>query len=416
MEYKKIMKRLKDRVKYGCDMENFEYLNSYSYIKENNERLRMNLLISTVDKTKMYGGLSTALKFFEEIVSKCNCDARILVADVPVTNVMMNDYKEYTLEKGISYSKKQILDLTMLKRNKKDCPIRPNDILIATYWTTMYLAKDIREFQLNAYSKKNKILYFIQDYEPGFYKWSSEYLLAESTYHFGDIIAVVNSSNLYNYLQLQGYFFSYSFYFEPRMNRTLRDQLLSKKNDSIHREDMLIIYGRPFNGRNCFSLIVAALKLLITKHPELENWKFVSIGTQHKDIRLYGNCYLISRGKLSLKDYAKILLEAKVGVSLMCSPHPSYPPLEMASFGVKTVTNKYICKDLANFSENILSVSPLTIDNLSEAIWTQINSCEGVIDFNSSYLDTNNLFSKIAVELVDIFNKEGINNYDLSSS
>ena len=253
MNYKRMFKTIVNRIRYGCDLENFDYLNYCEFVKEDNTRLRFNILISTIDKKQMYGGLTTALKFFEELVSKCNCDARILVTDVPVTDGVLKDYKEYSFETGIADTNKQIIDLTRLKANKEKCPIRPNDILIATYWTTMYLAKDIREFQENTFYITNKIIYFIQDYEPGFYKWSSEYLLVESTYHFGNIVAVINSSNLYNYMRLLGYNFSNIYYFEPRVNNTLYNCLSVSRNNTIQRENMLIIYGRPFNGRNCFS-------------------------------------------------------------------------------------------------------------------------------------------------------------------
>ena len=46
----------------------------------------------------------------------------------------------------------------------------------------------------------------------------------------------------------------------------------------------------------------------------------------------------------------------------MVSPHPSYPPLEMSSFGMKVITNKYDNKDLSGFNDNMIS-----LDNCSAA-------------------------------------------------
>ena len=74
-------------------------------------------------------------------------------------------------------------------------------------------------------------------------------------------------------------------------------------------------------------------------------------------------------GKLTLEKYAEILAESSVGVSLMCSPHPSYPPLEMAAFGVQTVTNSFLCKDLSSFSENIHSLDIVNFDTVADAIY-----------------------------------------------
>ena len=73
----------------------------------------------------------------------------------------------------------------------------------------------------------------------------------------------------------------------------------------------------------------------------------ISAGTLHEDVAFPDGTTLVSRGMLSLPEYAATLLQSHVGLSFMASPHPSYPPLEMASFGLEVVTNAYPCKDLA---------------------------------------------------------------------
>jgi hypothetical protein len=65
----------------------------------------------------------------------------------------------------------------------------------------------------------------------------------------------------------------------------------------------------------------------------------VSVGELHRDIRLARGVILQSKGKLSLEEYAACLEDAAIGLSLMVSPHPSYPPLEMAEFSVRVITN-----------------------------------------------------------------------------
>jgi hypothetical protein len=79
-------------------------------------------------------------------------------------------------------------------------------------------------------------------------------------------------------------------------------------------------------------------------------------------------------GKLTIEEYAKTLEQTYAGVSLMVSPHPSYPPLEMAVFGVKVITNTYANKDLSEFSYNITSISeasPFHIANCLEDLCNQ---------------------------------------------
>jgi hypothetical protein len=74
---------------------------------------------------------------------------------------------------------------------------------------------------------------------------------------------------------------------------------------------------------------------------------------------------------LSLEAYARLLQETAVGVSLMISPHPSYPPLEMAHFGALTITNGFAPKDLAAWHDNIISLDHATPEALAEALATQ---------------------------------------------
>jgi hypothetical protein len=71
---------------------------------------------------------------------------------------------------------------------------------------------------------------------------------------------------------------------------------------------------------------------------------------------------------LPLEVYAELLRTAGVGLSLIASPHPSYPPLEMAHFGVLTITNGYANKDLSSAHDNILSIRDIRPETIAEAV------------------------------------------------
>jgi hypothetical protein len=56
------------------------------------------------------------------------------------------------------------------------------------------------------------------------------------------------------------------------------------------------------------------------------------------------------------------------------SPHPSYPPLEMAACGGLTVTNSFGIKtssEFASFSQNIIVAEP-TVESIVTAITTAV--------------------------------------------
>ena len=51
-------------MKNGYLERDYEYLTKVGFIKSEYENPRLNLVISTIDKNKMYGGLSTAVKLY----------------------------------------------------------------------------------------------------------------------------------------------------------------------------------------------------------------------------------------------------------------------------------------------------------------------------------------------------------------
>lgn len=74
---------------------------------------------------------------------------------------------------------------------------------MATGWWTAYTIIPVMHWQQETYrTPLHKLIYFIQDYEPGFYAWSSRYLMADSTYK-SDVptIGIFNSGLLYEFMK-----------------------------------------------------------------------------------------------------------------------------------------------------------------------------------------------------------------------
>ncbi|WP_206420262.1 rhamnosyltransferase WsaF family glycosyltransferase, partial [Mycobacteroides abscessus] len=86
--------------------------------------------------------------------------------------------------------------------------------------------------------------------------------------------------------------------------------------------------------------------------PESQNWKLISLGQQYEHV-LVDELGINVLGKVSLEEYANLLAKSSIGISLMVSPHPSYPPFEMLASGLKTYTNTYDNKLEICDSENL---------------------------------------------------------------
>lgn len=365
--------------------------------------LRLNLYIPSINTEDIYGGISTALKFFQRLVSDLGCEARIIVIDgEPREQEAMQRFPGY---ESVEYGKDSTAPFQIVSAvNREDgfIPVKKGDWFVATAWWTAFCHQE----EMKRYESVkdgsiafNPLIYLIQDYEPGFYAWNTCHILAQSTYaNEFPTIAVFNSSELCNYFNNRGYKFTKEYYFEPSLNATLK-QVLDGLEGKATKRKQILVYGRPGTERNAFRLVVESLRRWVQMYPGQGEWILLSAGEDHPPMYLDKGRYLVSVGKLSLEDYAALLAETYAGISLMVSPHPSYPPLEMAAFGVKTITNTYVGKDLSNFSPEIVSIKTPTPFTLAEelcGLCSSYSSTAVLEDVKSNYLNGDDMFSFVS--------------------
>lgn len=370
---------------------------------DNNE-LRFNIAIPTLKKEFVFGGITTALNFFFQLGQ--GYDQRIVLTDSDVHEEDVERYDEFKivpLGKKSKYKKQVVAcnDRRFAKLN-----ITENDIFIATSWWSAYILIPLIKWQNETFNVDRKLIYLVQDYEPGFYPWSSRYLLADSTYKSDlDVIAVFNTKLLQDFFHKNDYKFYKEFYFEPVLNEKLYKHLVDGQN--VDKKKRMIVYGRPSVDRNCFEIIVGSLKKLLEIYPDANEWEFISMGETHAPIPLNEKTQLVSLGKVSLDDYAITMKEAYIGLSLMVSPHPSYPPLEMSTFGIRTITNNYSNKNLESFNDNIISLDNCSYENVAKQIMIEMKNYPRVnnVEINQTYISNDNLFSNIVSEIINVLNE-----------
>jgi len=147
------------------------------------------------------------------------------------------------------------------------------------------------------------------------------------------------------------------FYPEPRRGRNGKRQLL--------------FYARPFAPRNLYELGIVALRRAVESGAlDASTWDLWFIGEALPPVDLGRGVVIRSQPWLGYSDYARLLRTSDVGLSLMLSPHTSYPPLEMAASGMIAITNTFATKTperLQDISRNILSVSS-DVDSIVEGL------------------------------------------------
>lgn len=398
-----IMKSINDsdtgRMMSPADI-NIPEIMKYEFRKTEFPEKRINILVPSINPEHVFGGISTALKFFTELVEKSGFAARIILTDAEPSREALKKYEDkYRYVKSSKDTNARFQIVGYSDRYRKSIPVSENDYFMCTaWWTTYCLSEAYAEFEKNEGIKPGKIIYFIQDYEPGFYPWSSRYLLADATYKLKyDQIAVFNSVLLHDFFKNEGYSFYKEYEFEPVLNAGLKE-VLEKNFGKVTKKKQILVYGRPSVDRNAFTIVVDSLKKWVASQKDIDEWTILSAGEYHLPVDLGKGKQLVSVGKLTIEQYAKTMLDTYAGISLMSSPHPSYPPLEMSVFGVKVVTNTYSNKDLSNFNSNIISVtsaSPAVIaDSLASACEKYENTIE-IKNVNPDYISNESVFGFI---------------------
>lgn len=330
---------------------------------------RLNLLVPAVSERHVFGGIETALKVFDALRPYFD-QARIIVTDESTPEPKADAY--YGAWPIASLSGEAPLEDHIVaagSRWAQTLAVHSQDHFMATAWWTAHNAFSLLSWQQAHYPEGGyrRMLYLIQDYEPGFYAWSSRYLLAQATYAQPErTIALINSQWLADYLLAQGHEYSISKVLAPQLHPALF--AARARRETFFKERILLVYGRPGTERNAFSLVLAALRIWARQYPQASQWRVLSAGETFDPIDLGGGCQLLSVGKLDINAYADLLCRTAVGFSLMVSPHPSYPPLEMAAFGARVVTNRFANKDLSRVSPALVSAEPPNPDGFATAL------------------------------------------------
>lgn len=332
---------------------------------------RLNLLLPSINPEHYFGGAHTAMQLYRSLLERFPRSRIILLDSHPREEALARfpDHVAVDCSADTAAAPRQIVAFN--QRYGHTIPAGPSDRWVATAWWTAFAAQSAAAWQHDQGWKHRPVLYLIQDYEPGFYPWSSQSAVAASTYRPATDLAVFNTTLLRDYFVQQGYRYDAHVVLEPTLNDSLRPvELLGER-----RERVILVYARPSVPRNALPLICEGLREWGWKDARCKNWNVLGIGELDRDLDL-GPFTLRGLGKLSLAEYRERLQRSAVGVSLMLSPHPSYPPLEMAAYGMSVITNSFANKDLSTWFANVSSIAQLSPTTLAQTLAAQIDGWE----------------------------------------
>ena len=325
------------------------------------ERAAFVVMVPTLNPTEIFAGVDTALEIALGIAAR-GMPVRIIATDLPVSSYGAS--RSFVLRRLAGTDAETLVQLHC-GVTSETLPAHRGDIFLATAWWTAHVADKL--IARHGFDHR-RFYYLVQDFEPNFYAWGPEFADAMASYEF-DFEPLFNTTLLRDYFAQEGFGFAHGapLAFRPSIDidRYVRGQRPPRPEGTPRR---LALYGRPEVPRNMYATAIEALGLFAEDQGlGPEDIEMVSVGLRHDPVALPGGLELRSLGKLPWEEYPDFLLGCDLGLSLMYSPHPSHPPIEMAASGMRVVTNHFGPKDLGQLTPAIASVEA-TGPALAEAL------------------------------------------------
>jgi hypothetical protein len=286
---------------------------------------------------------------------------------------MLAGYQLVPCEASLDRGRRLLVDASARGGGRLD--LRAHELFVATAWWTAHLALKLEADRKSFFGGGLPFVYLIQDDEAFFYARGSRSSLAEATYRAArEAFVVINSEELFLAI-LAKYDFNAAWGLPYEIDAQVSAALCEKP-----RERLLLVYGRPSVSRNAFEIVCDGLYLWQQRDPNrAHRWRILFLGEDFPDGLLHPIQNATVVGKASLEDYGALLSRASVGVSLMLSPHPSYPPLEMAEAGLLTISNAFEGRNPTRRFDNILTLTTLDPQSLVDAIEQAVAAAEPMI-------------------------------------
>ena len=349
--------KLKTQRKSNTDKLNITFTNQSS-------QTTLNFVTDSILPKYLVGGVGTALILASQFCIKNNMRLRIITRNNEPSRQYYEDFMNLMHENCVQ----DVQYYTDCRRDyfgriKDKLELSNNELFFATSWWSAQALKN---------SGVNKFYYIIQEVEPFFYNYCDRHLMCSQILSDENICFIVNHKNLWNYFQ-HNYpnITNHGIYFNPCFPK----HLYGNSVDNISKEKdkyKLFFYAREANSRNLYYTGLEILNTAIEKQIlDINKWEIYFAGAELKKLELAKGYRPKFLGQLSWGDYAKFLKEIDCSFSLMYTPHPSYPPLDVVASGAVAVTNSFDYKTDCEWSENMLFGDLITekmLEKLNEGL------------------------------------------------
>lgn len=302
---------------------------------------RLNMVIDSLEKDSLMGGVATALIVGTLFANRQGCVLRIITRNAGPNPLA---YENLMRVLGIPAAERVAYYSDADKESNFRLELTEGDVFVATSW---WSAVAIRRTVLS-----KRFFYLIQEVETSFYPAGTDQLLCRRILEDDHIDFIVNSKTLFDYFQTHNPGLAdRGIHFEPAFPEGLYGPGGFEAKPKHH----LLFYARPHHPRNLFALGVRLLdRAVATGIIDLDEWEIFFVGDDETQVTLGSAYRVINKGRLGWQAYSEFLRTMDLGLVLMMSPHPSYPPFDMACSGGVVVTNRYENRTTFPGSDNVI--------------------------------------------------------------
>lgn len=331
-------------------------------LTSNGSTPRVHLLLETFDPDNYFAGIKTAVEAAGRLARQRGSGLSV--------HIVQDSGKGYddTVTALTSVLRESALDdvtaalAVNVPTRREDPSYSSSDLWVATYWTT---AHALQALVAAGQASADRVVYLIQDFEPGFYPWGSLYAKASATYSAG-FRTLVNSTSLQRFLQDRSEAQA-DVAFAPAVDPGPLRAAAERWSPAPGGVVRVLFYARPSKPRNMYPLGLAALRAWAAGLPSGLTAHVRLAGEEIEEELDLGSRVVVERlGKVDYQAYFDLLGDTDVGLALMLSPHPGHLALEMPLAGIPTVTNDF--EGYRSAWVDGLTVSPPDVEHLAAAL------------------------------------------------
>lgn len=325
---------------------------------------RVSFVTDSLCNKSFFGGVATALIFAIYYVEKEEKSLRIITR---TEKGGQKNFFDFLKRENLKLTKKvEFIFLDLNEKNKRSSYFEDEIFITTSWWTTYTVMQTI---------KPKNIIYLLQEDERMFYSYGDEHLKCTETLSSEGITILINTELLYDHFVSQGFknIEKNAIWFEPAFNVSNKEN----PNNKTDKKRRLFFYSRPLHPRNLYYRGIEVLdKAVLTGLIDTSLWEIYFVGSNSEAVIFSTGLKPFVLENMPWDEYLEFLTTVDLGVSLMYTPHPSYPPLDIASAGAVVVTNKFGDKQSLNKYSNNIICSDLSVDSLLEALSEGIKLAE----------------------------------------